>query len=179
LTGVAQQVGRIQSHGGLIYHIKQLRKTHPEVDIVLIEPNQHDYQMTFSNVMRYSTRLTLARHGFETVTLNLAENYNYFDTLLSRHGVPITEALVEEELEAIRAADYKPSVLQRILERRPVPQKRSTRPATVTESLSSLSDTLDQLDTILSDWPNRESRRGAHAFTGDTIGAHTPARSLE
>ncbi len=38
LTAVASQVGRIQSHGGLFYHIKQLRKTHPEVDIVLIEP---------------------------------------------------------------------------------------------------------------------------------------------
>ena len=52
LTGVASQVGRIQSHGGLIYHVKQLRKTHPEVDIVLIEPSQADYQMTFSNIMR-------------------------------------------------------------------------------------------------------------------------------
>ena len=43
-----------------MYHVKQLRKTHPEVDIVLIEPSQPDYQMTFSNVMRYSTRLACA-----------------------------------------------------------------------------------------------------------------------
>src|SRR5512139_502397 len=137
LTGVASQVGRIQSHGGLIYHVKQLRKTHPEVDIVLIEPSQSDYQMTFANIMRYSTRLSLARHGFETVTLKLAENYAFLDNLLSRHGIAITQRLVEEELEAIRAADNKPNVLQRILERRPVQPKRSST-LTLTESLSTL-----------------------------------------
>jgi NTE family protein len=178
LTAVASQSGRVQSHGGLLYHIKQLRKTHPEVDIVLIEPGASDYQMSFSNVMRYATRLAIVQHGFETVTLKLAESYAYFDNLLSRHGIPITERLVDEELEAIRAADYKPSVLQRILERKPAQIKRSATSTTVTESLSDLSETLDQLDAILSDWPNEQRRRAAQS-TADTIGARTPARSLE
>ena len=66
---------RIQTHSGLLYHIKQLRKTHPEVDIVLVEPDSKDHEMSFYNIMRYSTRLTVARHGFETVTVKLAENY--------------------------------------------------------------------------------------------------------
>jgi len=81
-------------------------------------------------------------------------------------------------LEAIRAADYKPSVLQRILERKPAQIKRSATSTTVTESLSDLSETLDQLDAILSDWPNEQRRRAAQS-TADTIGARTPARSLE
>ncbi|NTU65952.1 MAG: ATP phosphoribosyltransferase regulatory subunit, partial [Chloroflexi bacterium] len=178
LTGVASQTARIQSHGGLIYHIKQLRKTHPEVDIVLIEPSTSDYQMTFTNIMRYSTRLTLARHGFETVTLKLAENYEYLDNLLSRYGIAITERLVDEELEAIRAADYKPSVLRRILERRPVQSKQSSTSG-ITESLTILSDTLDELDAILSDWPDYQSQRPARRLADNTIGARTPARSIE
>jgi hypothetical protein len=33
----------------LHYHIKQLRKTHPEVDIILVEPSRNDYQMFFYN----------------------------------------------------------------------------------------------------------------------------------
>ncbi len=133
--------------------------------------------MTFSNIMRYSTRLSLARHGFETVTLKLAENYAFFDNLLSRHGIPITVRLVDEELEAIRAADDKPSVLQRILERRPV---QARRPATsgVTGSLSSLNETLDELDAILRDWPNHQSKQDALPDAGD-IGARTPVRSVE
>jgi predicted acylesterase/phospholipase RssA len=177
LTGVASQVGRIQSHGGLIYHVKQLRKTHPEVDIVLIEPSQNDYQMTFSNIMRYSTRLMLARHGFETVTLKLAENYAYFENLLSRHGIAITERLVDEELEAIRAADFEPGVLRRILERRPVQAKPPSSP-TVAESFAALSGTLDELDAILRDWPNYQNKR-ANPSAVDTIGARAPARSIE
>ncbi len=176
LTGVASQVGRIQSHGGLIYHIKQLRRTHPEVDIVLIEPNRRDYRMTFSNIMRYSTRLLLARHGFETVTLNLAENYSYYDTLLSRHGIVISERLVEEELEAIRAADYKPTVLRHILEQRPTSPKPLVA-STVTESLTNLGRTLDELDAILRDWPDRE--RSTRQVVNETIDARAPARSHE
>jgi NTE family protein len=129
--------------------------------------------------MRYSTRLSLTRHGFETVTLKLAENYEYLDNLLSRHGIAITERLVDEELEAIRAADNKPGVLQRILERRPVPIKPSAKPTTVTESLANLSDILDELDSILNDWPNQQSRRAVRTLTADTIGARAPARSIE
>ncbi len=178
LTGVASQVGRIQSHGGLIYHVKQVRKTHPEVDIVLIEPSQNDYQMTFSNIMRYSTRLTLARHGFETVTLNLAENFTYFDSLLSRHGIAITARLVEAELEAIRAAENKPGVLQRILERRPLQPKRPAA-ASATASLATLNDTLEELDVILRDWPNHQRRSAPQTSPADVIGARAPARSLE
>ncbi len=120
----------------------------------------------------------LARHGFETVTLNLAENYVYFDNLLSRHDIAITERLVEEELDAIRAAGYKPSVLQRILERRPAHSKRSSTP-TVAESLSILSDTLNELDAILNDWPNSQNKRAERPPAADTIGARTPARSIE
>jgi NTE family protein len=178
LTGVASQVGRIQSHGGLIYHVKQLRKTHPEVDIVLIEPSQSDYQMTFANIMRYSTRLTLAQHGFETVTLKLAENYAYLDNLLSRHGISITERLVDEELELIRAADYNPGVLQRILERRPVQPKQPSK-TTLGESLTNLSATLDELDAILRDWPNYQNKRAARLSADDALDAQTPARSME
>jgi hypothetical protein len=80
-------------------------------------------------------------------------------------------------LEAIRAADYKPSVIQRILEGRPAQAKRPSTP-TFTESVSTLSDTLNELDAILSDWPNYQSKRAAPP-AADTIGARTPARSIE
>jgi predicted acylesterase/phospholipase RssA len=177
LTAVASQTGRIQNHSGLIYHIKQLRKTHPEVDIVLIEPGMDDYQMSFSNFMRYSTRLTLARHGFETVTVKLAENYDYYSTLLSRHGISITARLVAEELQAIRAAPDRPQVLRRILERRVAATKQLPVVPTATEAISTLKDTLADLDALLSDWPKRADEKAVHDETA--IGARAPARSIE
>ena len=158
LTAVASQTGRIQTHSGLIYHIKQLRKTHPEVDIVLIEPSSTDYQMSFSNIMRYSTRLTLARHGFETVSLKLAESYDYYSTLLSRHDIAITQRLVDEELEMIRAAGYAPDVIRRVLERRPASNKQLASP-TVKDALTTLNATLDDLDLLLRDWPDQQAQQ--------------------
>ena len=115
-TAVASQVGRINSHAGLHYHIKQLRKTRPEVDIILIEPSRTDYQMFFYNIMRYSARLIVARHGFETVTLRLAEQYPFLRDMLSRHQITISQRLVLEELAEIQQADYSPAVIRRVLE---------------------------------------------------------------
>ena len=56
VQSVANQVFRIMLHSGLNYHVKQLRRAHPEVDIILIEPKPEDYQMFFYNIMRYSTQ---------------------------------------------------------------------------------------------------------------------------
>src|SRR4029078_10508125 len=73
MSAIASQSTRVTSHSPLHYHIKQLRKTCPDVDIILIEPSRHDYKMFFYNAMRYSARLLFARHGFESVTLHIAE----------------------------------------------------------------------------------------------------------
>jgi predicted acylesterase/phospholipase RssA len=86
---VFDQVFRILLHSGLHYHLKQLRRRHPDVDIILIEPRADDFQMMFSNIMRYSTRLAIARHGYESVTVDLAEEYSHFKSVLARHGVQI------------------------------------------------------------------------------------------
>lgn len=148
LTAIASQTTRIQMHAGLLYHIKQLRKTHPEVDIVLIEPTMHDYQMSFYNIMRYSTRLIVARHGFETVTLRLAENYRYYADLLSRHGITLNQRLVDDELAEIRRSDYDPKVIRQVLQARPAgqPAERAATPVKqLNQTLAQLNDILEKL----------------------------------
>lgn len=102
LSAIAQQITRITAHSALHYHIKQLRKTRPDVDIILIEPSRHDYKMFFYNAMRYSARLILARHGFESVTLNIAEDYAHYATMLERHGIQITRRVLLQELYALQ-----------------------------------------------------------------------------
>lgn len=126
-NAIASQIGRIQTHAGLHYHIKQLHKTHPEVDIILIEPSRSDYQMFFYNIMRYSARLTVARHGFETVSLRLAEDYDNYQSMLSRHGITINRRLLNEELREIQQSEYKPAVIRRVLEARSAAYRRRGR----------------------------------------------------
>ena len=99
---IASQMMRILMHSGLHNHIRQLRRQHPDVDIILIEPQPNDYQMFFYNVMRYSARLTVARHGFESVTLDLAHDYAHYKAILARHGIPLSRRLVIGELAEIQ-----------------------------------------------------------------------------
>jgi len=102
MQAIMSQVSRITIQAGLHYHIKQLRRTYPEVDIVLIEPRPDDHQMFFYNVMRYSARRTIAEHGFEAVTLGLAENHRFFHDILNRHNIPINRRLAQSELQEIK-----------------------------------------------------------------------------
>ncbi len=118
LSAIASQVSRIFVHSGLKYHVKQLRRQHPEVDIILIEPRPDDQMLAFGNIMRYSERLAIARHGFEAVTLDLAQDYQNYKDILARHGVPLTRRLVIEELQEIQRSGNNPEVIERILEAR-------------------------------------------------------------
>jgi predicted acylesterase/phospholipase RssA len=118
LQAVASQVTRIASHANLHYHIKQLSRRHPEVDIILIEPRPDDQRMFFYNIMRYSVRSAVARHGFETVTLDLAEDFQTYKQILARHRIPISRRLVIQELAEIRESGYDPQVIRSVLEAR-------------------------------------------------------------
>lgn len=118
IQAIANQALRITSHASLHYHIKQLRRAHPEVDIIFIEPKPEDYQMFFYNIMRYSAQLTVARHGFESATLDLAEDYPIYKQILARHSIPITRRLVIGEIAKIQQSGYDPEVIRHVLEAR-------------------------------------------------------------
>jgi predicted acylesterase/phospholipase RssA len=145
IQSIGNQVFRIMLHSGLHYHVKQLRRSHPEVDIILIEPSPEDYQMFFYNIMRYSARLIVARHGFESVTLNLAVDYPMYKETLARHGIPLSRRLVIEELNEIANSGNDPKVIRRILEAR-TPYCTSRRR---NSPLCQLNRTLAELDLAL------------------------------
>ena len=49
---------------------------YPGVDIVLIEPEPDDELMFQTSIMNFTSRVEIARHGFQSVTLKLAEDYD-------------------------------------------------------------------------------------------------------
>ncbi len=109
LTRIGNQVFRTFIHAGLHYHIKQVRRRHPDVDIILIEPARQDHVMFSDNTMRYRTRLMLARHGFETVASHLNEHYVYYRELMLRHGITINNERLNHDLQNLSAIgeDYR------------------------------------------------------------------------
>ena len=146
IQSIANQTLRITTHAGLHYHIKQLRRSNPQVDIILIEPSIEDYPMFLDNIMRYSVRLEVARYGFESATLNLAKDYAFYKQVLTRHGIPITRRLVIEEIREIQQSSYDPKVIRRVLEARKRPcgsRKLDTPICQLERALSELEMTLD------------------------------------
>lgn len=145
IQSITGQTIRIFSYAGLHYHVKQLRRAHPQVDIILIEPQQSDHQMAFYNIMRYSARLLIAHHGFETVTYDLAKDYQLYKETLTRHGIRISRRLVIEELNEIAQSDHDPTVIRKVLAASQV-GCRQRHPKT---AICQLSKTLSELESIL------------------------------
>jgi len=146
IQSIANQTLRITTHAVLHYHIKQLRRSNPQVDIILIEPTVEDYPLFLDNIMRYSVRLEVARYGFESATLNLAKDYAFYKQVLTRHGIPITRRLVIEEIREIQQSNYNHEVIRRVLEARKGPcggRKFDTPICQLERVLSELEMTLD------------------------------------
>jgi predicted acylesterase/phospholipase RssA len=153
IQAIAGQTMRIFSHASLHYHIKQLRRAHPQVDIILIEPKPDDFQMFFYNIMHYSSRLLVAQHGFESVTFDLATDYEMYKEILARHAIRITRRLVIEELQAIEQANHDPEVIRQVLQASRV-GCRQRHPMTPVCQLSRI---LAELEGILEDKKSRLS----------------------
>jgi predicted acylesterase/phospholipase RssA len=171
IQAVSSQMLSILLHSGLHYHVKQLRRRHRDVDIILIEPRADDDKMHFYNIMRYSARLTIARHGFETVTLDLAEDFAHYEQILARHNIPVSRRLLVEEMQEIWVSNYDPQVLKRILyERGADRQRREKSPLSrLSESLAELTAILDEAETNTDLYPQRNGQQGHRntAFSGN------------
>jgi predicted acylesterase/phospholipase RssA len=117
MPAIANQAFRIMSHARLHQAVDHWREKYPGVDIILVEPEPNDELMFGTPIMDYSQRLRIARHGFESVTAKLAEDYEQFEEIAKRHGLEISGRRVKRVVE--RAAEEEPeqtSAWRRVLE---------------------------------------------------------------
>ncbi len=117
LPAIANQTFRLIAHARLHQAVEAWRERYPGVDIILIEPEPNDELMFGTPIMDYSRRLKIARHGFESVTATLAEDYERFNEIAERHGLEISERRVRRVVE--RASEEEPeqnSTWRRVLE---------------------------------------------------------------
>ncbi|MEA3335960.1 MAG: patatin-like phospholipase family protein [Chloroflexota bacterium] len=149
LEAVSAQTTRVLVHAGLKYHIKQLQRRHPDVDIILIEPKPDDSTMFFANIMRLQDRISIAEHGFRSVSVDLAGGYEHFRETLARYDIKISRGLVMADLEEIRQAGHDPAVVQGVLERSGQPGEKPPGHGSAGESLKQLERTLVLLEKRL------------------------------
>ena len=78
LPGIGNQAFRLMAHARLHLAVESWKYRFPDVDIILIEPEPDDELMFGTSVLEYSSRLQIAKHGFESVTQKLARDYKHY-----------------------------------------------------------------------------------------------------
>ena len=83
---------------------------------MLIEPDTDDELMFQTNILNYASRLDVARHGFQSVTIKLAADYDRLREIALRHGIEISATRVRKVLRHFEAEPSKTRAWRRILE---------------------------------------------------------------
>jgi NTE family protein len=89
---------------------------YPGVDIILIEPEPNDDLMFQTSIMNYTSRVDIARHGFQSVTLKLAHDYTRFKRICARHEIEISATRVRKVVKHFEAEREKTRAWRKILE---------------------------------------------------------------
>jgi NTE family protein len=113
---IGYQTFKLVAHQRLHEMARDWEKRYPDVDFVLIEPELDDELMFETNIMDYASRLDVARHGFRSVTMKLADEYEKLDEITRRHGIEISATRLRRVVEHFMAEPEKARAWRRILE---------------------------------------------------------------
>ena len=113
---IGYQVFKLVAHQRLHELAKGWEERYPGVDIVLIEPEPTDELMFQTSMMSFTSRVEIARHGFESVTKQLAGEYERYQDVAERHGLDISAKRVRKVVEHFDEEIEEVSAWRKILE---------------------------------------------------------------
>ncbi|HEX3909172.1 MAG TPA: patatin-like phospholipase family protein [Solirubrobacteraceae bacterium] len=113
---IGYQAFKLVAHQRLHELAKTWEKRYPGVDIVLIEPEPTDELMFQTSMMNFTSRVEIARHGFESVTKHLAGEYDRYHEIAEGHGIDISGTRLRRVVEHFDAEPEQVSAWRKILE---------------------------------------------------------------
>ena len=113
---IGYQAFKLMAHQRLHEAVSHWKERYPGVDIILIEPDPNDELMFETNVLNFSRRVEIARHGFESVTLRLASEYDDIKAVCARHGIEISATRVRKVVQKNAEERERTAAWRRILE---------------------------------------------------------------
>jgi predicted acylesterase/phospholipase RssA len=116
MPGIGNQAFRLMAHARLQLAVESWKQRFPDVDIILIEPEPDDELMFGTSILDYSSRLKIAKHGFESVTHKLARDYKHYKEVAARHGLEISARRVRKVLDTVEEEKKGISAWRRVLE---------------------------------------------------------------
>jgi NTE family protein len=116
MPAIGNQAFRLLAHARLHLAVQSWKERFPDVDIILIEPEFDDELMFGTSILDYSARLQIAKHGFESVTVRLAGDYQRYKEIAARHGIELSARRVQRVIETVEEEEKGISAWRRVLE---------------------------------------------------------------
>ncbi|MGZ4174055.1 MAG: patatin-like phospholipase family protein [Solirubrobacteraceae bacterium] len=113
---IGYQAFKLLVHQRLHESVRQWSEKYPGVDIILIEPEPNDELMFETNIMNFTKRVEIGRHGFESVTIKLAKDYERFAEICAKHGIEISATRVRKVIRHFEKERERTAAWRRILE---------------------------------------------------------------
>jgi predicted acylesterase/phospholipase RssA len=113
---IGYQAFKLLTYQRLHESVKQWSEKYQGVDIILIEPEPNDELMFETNIMNFTKRVEIARHGFESVTIKLAKDYDRFAEVCAKHGIEISATRVRRVMKHFEKERERTTAWRRILE---------------------------------------------------------------
>jgi NTE family protein len=116
LAQIGYQAFKLLAHQRLHEAVTHWKERYPGVDIILIEPDPNDELMFETNILNFTRRVEIARHGFESVTLKLASDYDEIKAICAKHGIEISATRVRKVVGKFAEEREQSAGWRRILE---------------------------------------------------------------
>ena len=113
---IGYQAFKLLAHQRLHEAVRHWEEKYPGVDIILIEPDPNDELMFDTNILNFTKRVEIARHGFESVTLKLAKEYDRLRAICAKHGIEISATRVRKVIRHFSKERERTRAWRRILE---------------------------------------------------------------
>jgi predicted acylesterase/phospholipase RssA len=113
---IGHQAFKMMAHQRLHEMARRWEERYPGVDIVLVEPESNDELMFETSMMDFTSRIAIARHGFQSVTLKLAGDYDSIKEVCARHGIEISATRVRQVVGHFDDEPEKTRAWRKILE---------------------------------------------------------------
>ncbi len=97
LPVVMSQTFRTLIHSRLELGMKGYETSHPQTDIVLLEPDHRDPAMFLANTFGYGQRRRLAEHAYQRTRADLRSRRGVLGATLARHGLALDDAVLDQE----------------------------------------------------------------------------------
>ena len=113
---IGYQTFKLLAHQRLHEMALRWEQRYPGVDIVLIEPEPADELMFECSMMNFTSRVEIARHGFESVTRHLAGEYDHYREICEPQALEISEKRVKKVVAHFEEEQEETSAWRKILE---------------------------------------------------------------